>query len=631
LDVEPEQSLIPLGEGGTDREVVGGKAAVLGLLAGVGYAVPPGFVVTAGAFDRLGDGLDEGLAAAADRLGPGPFAVRSSAAAEDLPDASYAGMYETYLEVDRDGIGEAVRRCFASAGQHRVRAYQAVRMPDSGELAQGGGLDSSGMAVLVQQMVVAEFAGVGFTANPVTGDRDDIVVTAVRGLGERLVSGEATGQEWVIRERQATCTRQGGEDVLSVGQALEVAELARSIATRFGVPQDIEWAIDHQQQLFLLQARAMTALPDPVEWTPPGPGLWTRNFRLGEWLPEAMTPLFADWPLHRIEAGYLDGMRATARVSVPFRYASVNGWYYNATPIPSPRLLLQVLLDSRGTAPWFLYNALVRVSRNPAAADRAVLSDLDRAWRGHLLPAYGQLVEAADGEVEQATTQRLVQIVDEVCGSAGQYLWSLAIVGGSAWKMEQALGRFWRQHLAGPLAGTAAGQGGPQLLLRGLPGAEPAFAPHAVLSLDWYHPTAGELPTDPPTILPRPTRPTADLAAIRAATEATCRSVLDGRPRLLARFDELLAVAQRYAVIREEQARDLTLGWPLLRRCAQRLGEHLMAAGAIAAADDVFFLTEAELSGALTTGTPADLTSMAKDRRALWQRQRRLAAPLSLG
>jgi rifampicin phosphotransferase len=271
LDVEPEQSLIPLGEGGTDREVVGGKAAVLGLLAGVGYAVPPGFVVTAGAFDRLGDGLDEGLAAAADRLGPGPFAVRSSAAAEDLPDASYAGMYETYLEVDRDGIGEAVRRCFASAGQHRVRAYQAVRMPDSGELAQGGGLDSSGMAVLVQQMVVAEFAGVGFTANPVTGDRDDIVVTAVRGLGERLVSGEATGQEWVIRERQATCTRQGGEDVLSVGQALEVAELARSIATRFGVPQDIEWAIDHQQQLFLLQARAMTALPDPVEWTPPGP------------------------------------------------------------------------------------------------------------------------------------------------------------------------------------------------------------------------------------------------------------------------------------------------------------------------------------------------------------------------
>ena len=207
--MEPEQSLIPLGEGSTDRDVVGGKAAVLGLLAGVGYAVPPGFVVTAGAFDRLGDGLDEALAAAADRLGPGPFAVRSSAAAEDLPDASYAGLYETYLNVDRDAIGEAVHRCFASAVQHRVRAYQAARMPRSGELGQQVGLGSSGMAVLVQQMVTADVAGVGFTANPVTGQRDEIVVTAVRGLGERLVSGEAIGQEWVIREQQATCTRQG--------------------------------------------------------------------------------------------------------------------------------------------------------------------------------------------------------------------------------------------------------------------------------------------------------------------------------------------------------------------------------------------------------------------------------------
>jgi len=626
LDVEPEQSLIPLGEGSTDRDVVGGKAAVLGLLAGVGYAVPPGFVVTAGAFDRLGDGLDEALAAAADRLGPGPFAVRSSAAAEDLPDASYAGLYETNLDVDRDGLGEAVRRCFASAAQHRVRAYQAVRMPHSGELTQGDGLDSSGMAVLVQQMVAADVAGVGFTANPVTGQRDETVLTAVRGLGERLVSGEATGQEWVIRERQATCTRQGG-DVLSVGQALEVAELARSIATRFGVPQDIEWAIDQHQQLFLLQARAMTALPDPVEWTPPGAGLWTRNFRLGEWLPEAMTPLFADWPLHRIEAGYLDGMRATARVSVPFRYAAVNGWYYNATPIPSPRLLVRVLRDSRRRAPWFLYNALVRVSRNPAAADRAVLSDLDRAWRGHLLPAYKLLVEAAEKEVDQGTPQRLIEIVDEVCRSAGEYLWSLAIVGGSAWKMEQALGRFWRKYLAGPLDGTPAGHGGPQLLLRGLPGAEPTFPPHAVLSLDWYHPTAGEIATDPRT---SPNGPGAELAATRAATEASCRSALDDRPRLLARFDELLAVAQRYALIREEQARDLTLGWPLLRRCTRRLGEQLVASGAVAAVDDFFFLTRGEVSEALT-GTPTDLARMATHRRALWQRQRRLAAPLTLG
>ncbi len=625
--MDPEQLLIQFGdEDCTDREVVGGKAAVLSRLAGMGFRVPPGFIVTAAAFERLGDGLDEKLTAAAGHLGTGPFAVRSSAVAEDLPDASFAGLCETYLDVDQAGIGEAVRRCFASAAEHRVSAYQTAMKPQGGNPGQPGGTSSREMAVLVQQMVAAQVAGVAFTANPVTGRREEIVVTAVRGLGERLVSGEAIGQEWVIREQRATRTRPG-EDVLSATQALEVAELAHSVATRFEVPQDIEWAIDHKHQLYLLQARAMTALPDPVEWTPPGPGLRTRNFRLGEWLPEAMTPLFADWPLHRIEAGYLDGMRATAKVTVPFRYAAVNGWYFNATPIPSPRLLLRVLRDSRGRAPWFLYNVLVRVSHNPAAADRAALSDLDRQWRGQLLPAYQRLVEAADREAEQATPQRLIEIVDEVCCSAGQYLWSLAIVGGSAWKMEQALARFWRKHLAGPLAGTPFGEGGPQLLLRGLPGAEPTFPPHAVLSLDWYHPTAGEIATELSAI---PSADAPDLAATRMATETMCRSTLNDRPRLLARFNELLSVAQRYAVIREEQAHDLTLGWPLLRVCTRLLGKHLIAAGAIAALDDFFFLTRAEVTGALT-GTAADLTQTTTDRRGAWQRQRRLVAPLTLG
>lgn len=622
--MDPTQSLIRVGDrDSTERNVVGGKAAVLNLLAEAGYRVPAGFVVTGATLERLGDGLDAALRAAADRLGPSLFAVRSSAAAEDLPDASYAGLYETFLNVRREGIGEAVRRCFASAAEHRVTAYRAARMPHS---AEQGGAASTGMAVLVQPMVDAEAAGVAFTANPVTGQRDEVVVTAVRGLAERLVSGEATGQEWVIRDHEAICTR-SGEDVLDAQVALQVADLARTVATRFGVPQDIEWAIDRQQRLYLLQARAMTALPDPVEWAPPGPGLWTRNFRLGEWLPEAITPLFADWLLPGIEAGYLEGMRASARVSVPFRYAVVNGWYFNATPIPSPRLLWRVLRDSRGRAPWFLFNALVQVSRNPAAADRAVLSDLARHWRDDLLPAYRALVDTSVQEADEASPERLVEIVDETCRSAGKYLWLLAIVGGSAWKMEQALGAFWRAHLADPLAGTPAGDGGPQLLLRGLPGAEPALPPHAVFSLDWYHPTAGETDAGMSTM---PTAPTTDLATTRAATETACRALLHDRPKLLARFDELLAVAQRYAVIREEQARDLTLGWPLLRRCARRLGERAMITGSIAAVDDFFFLSRVEVADALGS-PPVVLLGAAERRRALWKRQHRLVAPLTLG
>ena len=103
------------------RARVGGKAGVLGELAAAGFPVPPGLVVTAGALNH--DGWERSLEAAARSLGAPRLAVRSSAAAEDLPDASYAGLYETYLNVPADGLGEAVRRCFAAATAERVSAY----------------------------------------------------------------------------------------------------------------------------------------------------------------------------------------------------------------------------------------------------------------------------------------------------------------------------------------------------------------------------------------------------------------------------------------------------------------------------------------------------------------------------
>jgi rifampicin phosphotransferase len=107
---------------------------------------------------------------------------------------------------------------------------------------------------------------VAFTAHPVPGDRDQMVVTAVAGLGERLVSGEAVGEEWTITARDATVTRPtpAAGRVLTAGQAQVVADLARRVADRYGRPQDIEWAVDPAGQLWPLQARPMTALPGPV-------------------------------------------------------------------------------------------------------------------------------------------------------------------------------------------------------------------------------------------------------------------------------------------------------------------------------------------------------------------------------
>ena len=601
--------------GGTDRAMLGGKAAELARLAAAGFTVPPGVVVTTAAADD--PELDAQLETAALRLGGGDrFAVRSSAAAEDLPDASYAGLYETYLNVAADDLGAAVRRCFAAAAGDRVTAYHQRR---------GGA--SAAMAVLVQVMVDPVAAGVAFTAHPLTGDRNETVVTAVPGLGESLVSGDSTGEEWTVRnDRRPDRTRPAAEgEVLTADQAAQVARLARRVADQHhGAPQDIEWAFDRAGTLWLVQARPMTAILEPVSWTPPGPGLWMRNFRLGEWLPEAVTPLFATWLLPVMEDGYLDGMQSSVGVRVPFRYAVVNGWYYNATPIPSPRLLGQVLWHGRTRAVKILVNALIRVSRNPAAADRAALSGLERRWRDEQLPRYRAMVDSAAAETPTAPPIRLVELVNALGREAGIALWYLAIVGGSAWKMEAALTRFARRHLAVELPEP---DGGAQVLLRALPGAQPMATGYAVHSVDWYHRLAAEFPAPPQgSVSDRHGR----LAEQRSAAEQRCRTALAGRPRLAAEFDRLLAVNQRYTVIREQQAREFTLAWPVLRTCADRLGQHLTGLGLTRQPGALFFCTRGEVMAALAGRTDRPLTEIAP-RRERWQRQRRLAAPLTLG
>jgi rifampicin phosphotransferase len=190
------------------------------------------------------------------------------------------------------------------------------------------------------------------------------------------------------------------------------------------------------------------------------------------------------------------------------------------------------------------------------------------------------------------------------------------VVGGAAWKMEGALARFFRQHLAATVNASV------QELLVGLPGSQPDLAAHAVQSLDWAHPTAGEFGWP----LPEPSEDRhRELAVRREALTAQCLAVLADRPQLQARFQALLQVAQRYAVLREQQARQLTLGWPLLRRCALRLGEILHPDGVIDRAEDVFFLTRADLD------THAPRQELVNQRRDSWERQRRLLAPLTIG
>jgi pyruvate,water dikinase len=589
---------------------LGVKAANLARLASARFPVPPGFVVTPAAEEHLEEMSAQILEAAAG-LGVERerFAVRSSGTAEDLEGASFAGQYETLLDVRVDELPAAVGRVFDSASTSKVAIYREARAGATGETA------APSMAVLVQFMVEADASGVAFTANPVTGERGEVVITAACGLGERLVSGEAVGDEWVVRDEEASCRRKI-ESAITAEQAVKIAELARRVEAHFGSPQDIEWAISGDK-LYLLQSRPMTALPEPMEWKPPRPGYWMRNFRLGEWLPEAMTPLFAEWLLELIEDGYLRGMRSTVGAAVPFRYASINGWYYTTLPEVSPQLLVRALVESRGRMIPVMWNALIRVNNDPVGADHAALRRLAGEWSTELLPRYHRQVTSAMERIESATPAELVGIVDEVGTTAGEYLFSLAIVGGSAWKMETALAKFLSRHLAGRV------DSGYQVLLRGLQGLEAGTPPHAVQSVDWYRPTLGELSlaSEDPDAQARQR----EIATEREAAEAACRAALADRPRLLARFEALLEVAQRYATLRERQARDFTLGWPLLRRCALRLGEGLAEDRVIDDPADVFFLKRAEL------GEYEDLKKAVAERKERWERQRRLAAPLALG
>lgn len=592
---------------------LGSKAATLAQLSAEGFPVPTGLVVTPAAEERWEEASEQLLKKAA-QLDGQRFAVRSSGIAEDLDDASYAGQYETVLDVSLDDLPNAVRQVFDSATAERVTTYQETRGNASEEDS------ASRMAVLVQVMIDAGAAGVGFTANPVTGERNEVVLNAVRGLGEQLVSGNAIGDEWVVTGTDASC-RRSHESAISDEQAMAIATLARRAEDYFGSPQDIEWAIEGNQ-LYLLQARPMTALPEPVEWEPPHEGWWMRNFRLGEWLPEPVTPLFADWLLPEIEVGFATA--AHEDLGVPHEPDStiINRWYYT-TPLGKmslPRLAIHLLRNPSSL--MAMKRFLIDPARKPEKAAGA-LEQATRKWREDRLPRYRTIVDEGEDTIEGASPAELVSLVNDVGELAGEQFWSLSLVGGAAWKIEGRLAQFYQDHL------RSAVETSPQVLVSGFSGIDHDPTPHSVYSADWYWPTAGEQAGRKPDM--QTDDQSASLADRREAVEAECRAALAGEPEKLRRFDRLLELAQQYAVIREQQANSFTLGWPLLRSCALNLGETMVERGTIAESDDVFFMTRRELDAGLQDDRSVNFDETVRGRRSEWERQRRLRAPLELG
>ncbi|HHH40855.1 MAG TPA: hypothetical protein ENK56_02480 [Chloroflexi bacterium] len=673
---------------GAHRPRVGGKGYALSRLRQAGFPVPPGFVVTADAYrafvaaNGLGPLLAEALiaddpvaaaraqaafqeaempseiAAAIGRayraMGAGPVAVRSSAVAEDGDDASFAGQYETVLEVIGEGVLlAAVRRCWASLWSARALAYRRAL-----------GLETEpAMAVVVQRMVDAAQAGVAFTRDPVSGRRDVVVVEAVAGSGERLVSGEAKPRRYVVRrEEEGTAL---GDGLLDGTRLAAVVRLARRVEAWAGRPQDVEWAVDRAGRVYLLQARPVTAAGPPRR----AAVRWTRD-NVGEVIPDPVTPL--SWSvlepltngafrgvLRRLGVGQLPGrlfarfygrvyLNQTLFQAVMSRfYLSRAGW------LALPRLA------------WTGLCTLRQLLRLPGEAREAGEAVRERAWLEEgmdpsvLVPV--GLLARIDGwhrlervvmEVHLAVTtvaELLYQALDKGLsrwgdGSVTVATLTAGLTGVRSAEVGRALAELARWvRRDGDLCALVCGIP-PGLLRDRLAETGPGRALWARIEAflaEHGHGAEREFELAAPRWREDPTPLLAALQAqVRAADREIASDPIARRLAATARIERRLGPAERllfrlllrraqiFTQAREDLKYHFVLAHDRLRKLYRALGVRLAAEGYLVGEEDVFFLTVEEVVELVGGGLPGEeVRRRAIGRRRMWEGYRRVVAP----
>jgi phosphohistidine swiveling domain-containing protein len=387
--------ILPLPDACAELSLVGGKGASLARMAAAGLPVPPGFHITTAAYRRfvaehelqaqilaavstatpdqpatleeassrigklfaesvMPDDIAEAIRRAYAELGGGdvPAAVRSSATAEDLPEMSFAGQQETYLHMHGEAmVLDAVKRCWASLWTARAIGYRARHHIAPQDVS---------LAVIVQLLVLADAAGILFTANPLTGARSQVMINAAWGLGEAIVGGHVTPDTVVVdkasgkvverkiskKDAMTVRTPEGTREeavpknrrtkaVLNPAQAAELARIGARIEEFYGRPMDIEWAL-HDGRIFILQARPITALqeaalPDPpLEWKSPYPKPLLARGSSIDLLPDAVSPLFATLGIPIVTEVYLrmyDEVMGLQGEDVPI-FEVINGYIF---------------------------------------------------------------------------------------------------------------------------------------------------------------------------------------------------------------------------------------------------------------------------------------------------------------
>ena len=510
--LQSQPLLLPLSDRDATLDLVGGKGASLASTSAAGFPVPPGFHVTTAAYRgflsenqleavvqrALQDHSNSALAALRESISSAPIgdelaaelrlayealsgvdpavAVRSSATAEDLPDASFAGQQDTLLNVRGiDGLLPAIRQCWASLWTERAVYYRERLGIDHQSVAMG---------VVIQQMLPSEVSGVMFTANPTTGERSQIIVNASYGLGESIVSGQVTPDTYTVRksdlaisdlklgEKSVQIVAIGGPDAgtrhesvpsaeqgkraLSDDQLRELADLGLRLQRHFGdVPQDVEWAFA-EGRLWLLQSRPITGLPAQplreVRWESPIPGAkWIRR-QIVEHMPGPLSPLFDELYLqiglerstdHIMDLLDMD-VSVDAFMDRPL-FASVNGFAY-------------MRADTR--IGWRVIGPYVQaIGRGLPALFKQAEPD----WRERAVPEYvGEVEHWKAVSIRDASDGVLLDGVRAIAWADARYWFSAALVIGQAKITDSLLDSFLVALTPG--SGLHSGQ-----LLRGLP------------------------------------------------------------------------------------------------------------------------------------------------------------------
>ena len=726
------QFILPLSDLKATLETVGGKGASLAKLSRAGLPVPGGFHLTTEAYrcfvadnslqsrilaaiKAVDPALPASLEATSRQIGElfttapipveitaaisaayagikdAPVAVRSSATAEDLPRASFAGQQETYLNIrGQDAVLQAVKHCWASLWTGRAIAYRAKQNIAPEDIA---------LAVVVQELVLADAAGVMFTANPLNGRRDQLVINAAWGLGEAVVSGAVTPDtitvdrlsgrilrraiagKQVMTVRTDSGTREQPvprpiqkKAVLSRSRAEELARLGGRIEDLYGMPMDIEWALSHGK-FAILQARPITSLPEPpLDWTSPNPKALLMRMSFAEFVPGAVSPLFATLgvPMAEKAGQALMGEYMGQIGSDGYPFAVVNGYVYVGMVLGLKMVWAMAVALMRGAVQKMLKTSQVRWT----AMTEKYHTVVDR-WQGKVLAALSptELLKAANeifactaecysvaqaGLIPAASSSELSfsrfyngLVKNKHDPEASIFLLGFDSLPLRAEKSLFDLARWIKEQpaLATYVLGSPAKdvcealQGGASPI-----GSSPAWGEfrsrfeahlanfgHTVYDLDFAKP----VPADDPAPLVKTL--TAYLEGKGSDPYTRQRTVVEKREQatraILKRLDplrrkwfqKLLGWAQEAAPKREDCIGDLGLGYPVLRRVFAELGLRFMAGGAIGQPDDIYWLQACEakeLSVALEKGESLpNLTGQVEQRKAEWLREHDATVP----